>query len=96
MVSKTCRRHVSALAKSTTASAAHSIRRLVVFSGISDEWRNDRVVDSFHSDNDVHQLGIVVVNMFDQFKLCIGGSCNENCTGVCNGFSGCVKKDVIL
>ena len=54
------------------------------------------MVDSFHSDNDVHQLGIVVVNMFDQFKLCIGWSCNENCTGVCNGFSGCVKIDVIL
>ena len=40
--------------------------------------------DSFHSDDDIHQLGIVVVNVLDQFGLCIGWSRNENRTGVGN------------
>ena len=47
----------------------HPIRRLEVFSGISDELRVAWMIDSFHSDDDVHQLGIVVVNVFDQFGL---------------------------
>jgi len=42
------------------------------------------MIDGFHSDDDVHQLGIVVVNVLDQFGLCIGWSRNENRTGVCN------------
>jgi hypothetical protein len=62
----------------------HPIRRIEVFSGISDELPVAWMIDSFHSDDDVHQLGIVVVNVFDQFGLCIGWSCNENRTGVCN------------
>jgi hypothetical protein len=62
----------------------HPIRRLEVFSGISDELPVAWMIDSFHFDDDVHQLGIVVVNVFDQFGLCIGWSCNENRTGVCN------------
>jgi len=40
------------------------------------------MIDSFHADNDVHHLGIVVMNVFDQLGLCIGGSGNENRTGV--------------
>ena len=62
----------------------HPIRRLEVFSGIRDELRVAWMIDSFHSDDDVHQLGIVVVNVLDQFGLCIGWSRNENRTGVGN------------
>ena len=62
----------------------HPIRRVEVLSGISDELRVAWMIDSFHSDDDVHQLGIVVVNVFDQFGLCIGWPCNENRTGVFN------------
>lgn len=47
----------------------HPIRRTKVFSGISDELRIAWMIDSFHSDDHVHQLGIVVVNVFDQFGL---------------------------
>ena len=54
------------------------------------------MIDGFHPDDDVHQFGIVVMNVFDQFSLCIGWSRNENRTGVCNRFSGCVKIVVIL
>ena len=42
------------------------------------------MIDSFHSDDDVHQLGIVVVNVFDQFGLCVGWPYNEDCTSVCD------------
>src|SRR5580700_8550893 len=74
----------------------HSIRRLEVFSSVGDELRVAWMVDSFHSNDDVHQLGIVVVNVLDQFGLCIGWSGNEDCTGVCNRFSGGVEIVVIL
>jgi len=62
----------------------HPICLVEVFFGISDELRVAWMIDSFHSDDDVHQLGIVVVNVFDQFGLCIGWPCNENRTSVCN------------
>ena len=62
----------------------HSIRRLEVVSRISNELCVAWMIDSFHADDDIHQLGIVVVNVLDQFGLCIGWSCNENRTGVCN------------
>lgn len=55
-----------------------------VFSGISDELRVAWMIDGFHTYDHVHQFGIVVVNVLDQFGLCIGWSCNENRTGVCN------------
>jgi hypothetical protein len=54
------------------------------------------VVDSLHAHDDVHQLGIVVMNVFDQLGLCIGGSGNEDRTGVCDRFGGGVKIVVIL
>ena len=66
-----------------------------VFSGISDELRVAGMIDGFHSDDDVHQFGIVGVNVLDQFGLCIGWSRDENGTGVCNRFSGGVQVVVI-
>ena len=62
----------------------HAIRRLEVFSGIGDELRVAWMIDGFHSDDDVHQLGVVMVNVLDQFGLRVGWSGNENRTGVCN------------
>ena len=53
-------------------------------SRISNELCVAWMIDSFHSDDDIHQLGIVVVNVLDQFGLCIGWSRNENRTGVGN------------
>ena len=67
-----------------------------VFSGIGDELRVAWMIDSFQSDDDVHQLGIVVVNVFDQFGLCVGWSRYENPPGVRNCFSDCVKIVLIL
>src|ERR1700694_5806731 len=62
----------------------HPIRRFEVYFGVSDELRVAWMIDGFHSDDDVHQLWIVVVNVLDQFGLCIGWSGNENRTGVRN------------
>ena len=62
----------------------HPIRRIEVFLGIGDELRVAWMIDRFHSDDDVDQFWIVVVNVFDQFGLCIGWSGNENSTRVCN------------
>jgi hypothetical protein len=52
----------------------HPIRRLEVFSGISDELRVGWMIDGFHASDDAHQLGIVVVNVLDQLGLRIGWS----------------------
>ena len=54
------------------------------------------MIDGFHTYDHVHQFGIVVVNVLDQFGLCIGWSCNENRTGVCNRLTDCVKIIVIF
>ena len=74
----------------------HPILRLEVFSGITDELRIAWMIDRFYSDDNVHQLGMVVVNVFEQFSLCICGPGNKNRTGVCDGFSDCVKIGFVL
>jgi hypothetical protein len=43
----------------------HPIRCLEVSFGISDDLRVAWMIDSFNCDDGAHQLGIVVVNMFD-------------------------------
>ena len=53
------------------------------------------MIDGFHPDDHVHQFGIMVVNVLDQFGLCVGWSRDENGTGVCNRFSGGVQVLVI-
>ena len=74
----------------------HSIRTQEVFSGISDELRIAWMIHRFHSGDDVHQLWIVAVNVFDQLGFCIGWSCDEDGAGVRNRFGGFLKKIVIL
>jgi hypothetical protein len=74
----------------------HAIRRIEVFSGMSNELRVAWMIDGFHSDDHVHQFGIVVMNVLDQLRLCIGWSGNENCTGVRNRFGNFVKIVVIF
>jgi hypothetical protein len=51
----------------------HPIRRLEVFSGISDELRVGWMIDGFHASDDAHQLGIVVVNMLDNPVFALAG-----------------------
>ena len=74
----------------------HPVRRIEVFSGIGDELRVAWMINSFHSDDDVHQLWIVAMKVFNQFSLCTGWSRYENRTGVCNRLTDCVKIIVIF
>ena len=61
-----------------------------------DELRVAWMIDGFHADDDIHQLGIMVVNVFHEFGLCIGGPGNENRAGVGNGLGRGMKIIVIL
>jgi len=42
------------------------------------------MIDGFHAHDDVHQLGVVEMNVLEQFGLRIGGPCDQNRTGVCD------------
>jgi DNA-binding transcriptional LysR family regulator len=73
----------------------HPVRCIEIFSCISDELRVAWVVDRFCSGDDFRQLGFTKVNILGQFSLCIRWSRDENCAGVCDRFSDCVKIVVI-
>ena len=53
------------------------------------------MINGFHPEDKLHQLGIMVLDVFDQFSLCIGWPRNKNRAGICNGFSNGVKKAII-
>jgi hypothetical protein len=74
----------------------HPICGFEVRPGIADELRVVWMIDGFHAGDDVHQLRIVAVNVFDQFGLCIGWTGNENCTGIGHGLHDRVKERVIF
>ena len=54
------------------------------------------MIDSLHSGDDLHPLWVVLVNVLDQFRLCVGRTGNENGTSVRNRFHDGVKVIVIL
>jgi len=54
------------------------------------------MIDGFHSYYDVHQLGIVVVDVFDQFCLCIGWTRNEDSASVRKRLGDCVEIVMIF
>jgi hypothetical protein len=51
----------------------HAIRRIKVFSGISDELRVAWMIDGFHSDYHVHQLRTVVMNVLNLSVFALAG-----------------------
>lgn len=51
---------------------------------IGDELSVAWMIDGFHAGNNLHQLGIVLVNVLDQFGLGIGRPGNNNRAGVGN------------
>ena len=60
------------------------IGRPEVFSGVNDELRIARMIDGFHSDDGISQLGIMFPNVVDQFGLRARRCCNEHCTTFCD------------
>ncbi len=74
----------------------HSIRRFEVFFCISDELRIAWMIDRFNSNDDIHQIGNVVVNVVDGLGFCVCWSCNKNRTSVCDRVGGCLKIIAVL
>jgi hypothetical protein len=73
----------------------HPIGRTEIFSGMGDQLCVAWMIDRFHADDRVHQLGIMVVNVFHQFGLRAGRPGDENGAGVRDRSSNSVKKVVI-
>ena len=49
------------------------------------------MIDGFHASNDLHHLGIMPMNVLDQFGLCICGAGDQNRTGVRDGLDDGMK-----
>jgi hypothetical protein len=54
------------------------------------------MIDGFHSGDSLHPLWIVLLNVFDQFGLCVGRSGNENGTSVRNRLCDSLEVVVIF
>ena len=54
------------------------------------------MIDRFHPRDDVHQLGVMMMNVFDQFCLCIGWTCDQNGSSVRNRLGDCVEIVMIF
>ena len=63
--------------------------------GIRDQLGFAWMIDRFHAGDDLHQLGIVLVDVFCQLSLCIGRSRNENRAGVRHLLRDAVQKIVV-
>src|SRR5262245_8780160 len=74
----------------------HPILGLEVMSGMGDELRVAWMIDGFHTDDNLHQPGIMLADVLDQLGFGIGRPRNENCAGVRDRFSDSLKKGVIL
>jgi hypothetical protein len=55
-----------------------------------------RMIHGLHPRNDVHQCGMVVVDMFHQFRLGVCRTCDENRARAFYGLDNAVKKFLIL
>jgi hypothetical protein len=67
-----------------------------IFPRIGDERRITWMIDRFHAGNRLHPLGIVLVNMLDQFDFRIGRPGDKNSPGVRHRFHDGVKVVLIL
>ena len=54
------------------------------------------MIDRFHPGDDVHQLGVMMMNVFDQFYLCIGWTRNEDSASVRKRLGDCVEIGMIF
>jgi len=73
----------------------HPILGLEVMSGIGDELPVAWMIDGFHTDDNLHQPGVMLADMLDQLGLGIGWSRNENRASSCNRLSDSLKEGVI-
>jgi hypothetical protein len=74
----------------------HPILGLEVMSGVGDKLPVAWMIDGFDSDDDPHQLGIMLADVLDQLGFGIGRPGNENRAGVGDRLRDRLKKGVIL
>jgi hypothetical protein len=74
----------------------HPILGLEVMSGVGDKLPVAWMIDGFDSDDDPHQLGIMLADVLDRLGFGIGRPGNENRAGVRDRLSDRLKKGVIL
>ncbi len=64
------------------ATRLQKIGRAEILSGVSHQGAIARMINSFHPGNDVHQPGIMMVDMFHKFGFRIRRTGDENGTSV--------------
>jgi hypothetical protein len=65
-------------------------------SGVGDELPVAWMIDGFDTDDNPHQLGVMLADVLDQLGLGIGWPRNENRASVCDRLSDSLKEGVIL
>jgi hypothetical protein len=65
-------------------------------SGVGDELPVAWMINGFDTDDNPHQLGVMLANVLDQLGLGIGWPRNENRTSVCDRLSDSLKEGMIL
>ena len=63
--------------------------------GKSDQLRVARMIDRFDAGDKLHQPGIVLLDMLNQLRFCIGRTGYENRAGIGDRFSDRMKEFVI-
>src|SRR5258705_13897789 len=89
-------RNVDRLSARLALLRPHPIFGLEVFSCVGAELPVAWMIDRFHSDDFLHQAGIMLADVFHQLGLGVGWSRHKNRTGVRNRLSDCLKEGVIL
>ena len=74
----------------------HEIRRFEIVLGISNQSSIARMVNGLHIRNYVYQTGIMMVDMFHEFRLGVRWAGNENSTHAGYRLGNPMKKVLIL
>jgi len=74
----------------------HPIAGFEILPGMGDKGTIARMVHGLHPRNDVHHCWIMMVDMFNQFRLGVRWACYENRTCAFYRLDNAVKKILIL
>jgi hypothetical protein len=74
----------------------HPILGFEIASSVGDEFAIGRVIDGFHTDDYIHQSGIMFADVLDQLGHGIGRPGNENRASIRDRLSDSLKEGVIL
>jgi hypothetical protein len=74
----------------------HPILGPEVASSVAHELRVAKVIDRLHADDELHQVGIMLTDVFDQLGLGIGRPSNQNRAGVGDRASDGLKEVVVF